>query len=120
MKKAMLFGLLLLFASITLMAQNQDRILDSIELSFERIPRSIKMSCNWEMEAKFKENKHLFFINKNDSTQLEFTFFKAATLPIFNPEQTDFQLTSAYSKWISNQTNGVKNLLLTEIGHNKE
>ena len=120
MKITILLIQLVLFATINCKAQSQDRILDSLESSFERIARNVKMSCDWEMEGKFKENGHLFFINKEDSTQLEFTFFKAKTLPFYNPKQTDFEITSEYYNWELRETNSLKSINLTQIEQNKD
>ncbi len=111
MKKASLFLLVSTCLVLQGNAQSQLAVLDSLESSFERVVRDTKIPCQYGMDFKRKANGRPYFLN-NDSTRLEFDYFKASSLPFYTSEQKNIETTLGYYDWISQQIDNINNILL--------
>ncbi|MBN8701275.1 MAG: hypothetical protein J0L54_16830 [Chitinophagales bacterium] len=92
--------------------------LDSLEASFDTVEHTVAIPCQWVSERKLKENGKPFFIDK-DSTRLEFSFFKANSLPFFRLIQTDFETVTAYYNWKSIEAK-YKDIAFAKVEEDKE
>jgi len=119
MELLMLLIVAYFFISINCCAQNQYQILVSLESSFDRITREMKIPCQFNMEYHRKENGRPFFTNK-DSTRLEFYFFRISSLPFFYFTQTSSETISYYYNWIIQKMDTLKSIQLAKIGVNKK
>jgi hypothetical protein len=71
------------------------------------------------MEAKRKANGKLKFFDQ-DSTGLEFDFFKANSLPFYNASQTDFETTENYYHWKEEKMRNAKSIDIKIVEENKD
>ena len=107
------------FIAVNCTAQGQYKVLDSLESSFERITRDMRIPCQYEVQFHRRENGKPFFTT-NDSTQLEFAFFKINNLPFFDSTQTNLETTSSYNEWILQRKKSLKRISFTKISENKD
>ena len=119
MKISTILILVQFFISVNCNAQNQYKVIDSLESSFERIKRNMAIPCQFEVMFNRRENGRPFFTTK-DSTQLEFDFFKISSLPFFNSKQTNYETTSSYYDWILQRKDTLNSIKLTKIDENKD
>ncbi len=119
MRISTLLILVQFFISVNCSAQDQYKVLDSLESSFERVKRDMAIPCQFEVKFNRRENGRPFFTTK-DSTQIEFDFFKISSLPFFNSRQTNYETTSSYYDWISQRKDALNSIRLTKIDENKD
>jgi hypothetical protein len=119
MKISTLLLVVQFFIAVNCSAQGQYKVLDSLESSFEHIKRDMNVPCQFQVTFNRRENGKPFFIT-NDSTQLEFDFFKITSLPFFDSTQTNFETTSSYYEWLLQRKNSLKSISFSKIRENKD
>jgi len=119
MKISAILILVQFFISANCTAQNEYKVLDSLESSFERIKHDMSIPCQFEVKFNKRENGNPFFIAK-DSFQLEFDFFKISSVPFYNSNQTNFETTSAYYDWVLQRKDAIKNIKIDKVDESKE